>query len=770
VPQSSDPNQPTITGPTDGDVSATAPGGPAPPIAIGTKIDNRYLVERELARGGMGAVYLAIDKPELMSRKVVIKVLLEDGLKNSWVVQKFHQEIESLTKLDDPGIVAIVDAGKLPDNSPYLVMQFIDGTNLRPEIRPGGIELTRVAELMRQIGRTVKAAHAAGIIHRDLKPENIMLRRTKGGEEQIKIVDFGIAKVKDSVIAPSTVTGAGSAGTIGYMPPEQLEAKTITPATDIYALGVIAFELLTGVRPFNPKTGYQLLEMQRKGLTFLPRAVRPEIPESAQKVVLKALAFNAKDRFQDASEFTEALVTAFADEDPLEASTDDLTGGQNGGLDDLRRRSAVDSSYYSRVDSEPLPENPPRSMELAHVLFLDIVGYTRLPIDRQTQALDRLHAILQSTKDFARSAESKQLLRLPSGDGMALVFFGDQEAPVRCAVEVSRALREHPDLGLRMGVHSGPVDPIVDVNGKKIVTGTGINTAQRVMDCGDAGHILLSKRVADDLGQYSRWQPYLHDLGETEVKNGVRIHLFNLYLGDVGNSELPAKFKKPGLTPLTIGLIAVAVVVLVAGGLLIWRPWNGTAANTNTNTERRPGPGRTERGFTYYLTRSENGKSVESDRFTGAELFHNGDKFVFVMLPAQSGSFYLLDRSSADGQPDSWYVLFPTPGKNGGAPSVESKQKLLVDLFFGNKPGDENLTLIFAPAPIPELEPVFKAAARNGFKVTDPNHLAVINEYLARNGATEPNVSVDPGKIETTVKGANDVVIRKFTLRHRQLQ
>jgi TolB-like protein/class 3 adenylate cyclase/Flp pilus assembly protein TadD len=182
-------------------------------------------------------------------------------------------------------------------------------------------------------------------------------------------------------------------------------------------------------------------------------------------------------------------------------------------------------------------------LEIAHVLFVDIVGYSKLLIDEQSEALQELNRIVRNT-EAARAAEAAgQLIFLPTGDGMALVFTGSVEDPVECALQISQALRAQPNLPVRMGVHSGPVHHVADVNNRENIAGAGINIAQRVMDCGDAGHILVSKRVADDLAQYRRWQPYLHELGDCEVKHGVVVSVVNLYADVVGNPEPPEKFK-----------------------------------------------------------------------------------------------------------------------------------------------------------------------------------------------------------------------------------
>src|SRR5204863_6599002 len=207
-------------------------------------------------------------------------------------------------------------------------------------------------------------------------------------------------------------------------------------------------------------------------------------------------------------------------------------------------------------------------LEIAHVLFIDIVDYSKLPINRQSELLQQLNQIVRATEQFRRAEAADKLIRLPTGDGMALAFFTSPDAPVKCAIEISKAVGQAlppvrqsdglvrgragekrrqagaPALQLRMGINSGPVDAVSDVNDRSNVAGAGINMAQRVMDCGDAGHILLSKRVADDLGQYENWQPYLHELGVVEVKHGVRVEVVNFYNEDFGNAQLPEKVKR----------------------------------------------------------------------------------------------------------------------------------------------------------------------------------------------------------------------------------
>src|SRR5213080_1486655 len=183
-------------------------------------------------------------------------------------------------------------------------------------------------------------------------------------------------------------------------------------------------------------------------------------------------------------------------------------------------------------------------LEIAHVLLIDVVGYSRLLVNEQIELLQDLNQIVRNTECFRAAETTGKLIRVPTGDGMALLFFQSPEEPVRCALEISQQLRENSNIRLRMGIHSGPVNQVRDVNDTLNVAGTGINVAQRIMDCGDAGHILLSKHVADDLAQYRHWQPYLHALGEYEVKHGLRLSIVNLCKDNVGNPNMPEKLKR----------------------------------------------------------------------------------------------------------------------------------------------------------------------------------------------------------------------------------
>ena len=231
-------------------------------------------------------------------------------------------------------------------------------------------------------------------------------------------------------------------------------------------------------------------------------------------------------------------------------------------------------------------------LQIGHVLFMDLVGYSKLLLDEQRELQERLTRIVRNTEQVRAAEAADRLIRVPAGDGMALVFFNSLEAPLRCAIEISKQLKQYPQLKLRMGIHSGPVNEVRDVNDRRNVAGAGINIAQRVMDCGDTGHILVSKRAAEDLAQSRQWQAYLHDLGECEVKHGVRIHVINFYTEELGNPEFPGRLRRERtgkrLLPRPISgpdaravrgrwaLIAAAVVILGVFGVgmlvLLHRP------------------------------------------------------------------------------------------------------------------------------------------------------------------------------------------------------
>lgn len=328
---------------------------------VGTTIDKKYLVERALGHGGMGKVYFARDLT-LHNRPVVIKVLLDASVKDDYVVKKFRQEVEALARIDHPGVVSVLSAGELPDGKPFIVMQYVNGVTLRSLIPMEGMDLERAAQILRQIGAALDDIHENGIFHRDLKPENIMIQSLRVGTELVKVVDFGIAKVKDSVVAPSTVDKI-SVGTVLYMSPEQLRGgERITAASDIYSMGVVAYEMVTGRRPFSPASAPQLLELHREGVRVMPIDLRRSLSTEAQAIILRALSFEPGARYQSAAEFGDSLAKALLNEEetapryntPRQVTNPDYSGQLGGeagtlqpGLEESQAQPFTSVNNYS---------------------------------------------------------------------------------------------------------------------------------------------------------------------------------------------------------------------------------------------------------------------------------------------------------------------------------------------------------------------------------------------------------------------------------------
>jgi serine/threonine protein kinase len=296
--------------------SATNSHAPQP-LGPGALLKDRYRIERELGRGGIGVVYLARDE-RLHSMPVVIKFLLDDSSQSAWLAKKFMQEAEALTRIHHPGVVRVIDRDRAEDGKPFFVMEFINGKPLRAVMNSEGMDFEYVAALVRQIGHALNAAHREGVFHRDLKPDNLMLETLSSGDEQVKLIDFGIAKVRDSQAGATTEAGL-VAGSLNYIAPEQLTGEAVSPASDIYALAIIVYEMVTGRRPFNPDSPstavavHQLMMMQQGEQIIAPKRLRPSLPESAQTIILNALACEASRRPQDARLFGDQLASALTD-------------------------------------------------------------------------------------------------------------------------------------------------------------------------------------------------------------------------------------------------------------------------------------------------------------------------------------------------------------------------------------------------------------------------------------------------------------------------
>jgi serine/threonine protein kinase len=275
-------------------------------VQAGSLLNDRYLIVRELSSGGFGKVFLAQDQ-QLHNRPVVVKIQLDRAIDDPWFEKKFHEELRALSLIDHPGVVGALDSARTPDGRPFLVMQYVEGQPLRSVITSDGLALDRAANIVRQIGQALGAAHEKGIWHRDLKPENIMLQVLPGGDEHVRLIDFGLATVAD--LAARQQSNTRIAGSPSYMAPELFGGQP-SAATDIYAFGVIAYEMVTGRKPFVAEDVMQLSMLQRSGVKVKPAALRPGISSQTEKLILHALNYNPNDRPASASAYGEALSQA----------------------------------------------------------------------------------------------------------------------------------------------------------------------------------------------------------------------------------------------------------------------------------------------------------------------------------------------------------------------------------------------------------------------------------------------------------------------------
>ena len=393
--------------------------------------------------------------------------------------------------------------------------------------------------------------------------------------------------------------------------------------------------------------------------------------------------------------------------------------------------------------------------------------------DEQPACMQKLQSIVGKTEDFNRAQATKQLIRLPTSDGIALVFFGDPEGPVRCALDIAYGLKDCPEVKLRMGIHSGLVYRMADINTNMNVAGGGINIAQRVMDCGDAGHILVSKRVADDLMQLARWAPCLHELGEAEVKQGVRAPLYNLYTEDLGNPEVPARLRPavPRFRPKSIAKIAAVVLAVLLAAMLLAATGVFVALKARRDPAEAAAPAAPvlvalpEQSLTYSLTvqKMRQGKPDGGEiEMTGQEVFGNGWKFRFNIMPAQAGALYLLNEGPGPGGVTEYNVLFPT--RRTGDAQIEALEKVQTGWnYFNDHTGVEKLWIVWSSKPILDLEAIFQEAGANQGIIASPR-IKKVQNYLK--SSTLAKVETDKSKKLSVMKARGEVVVNVVELSH----
>jgi tRNA A-37 threonylcarbamoyl transferase component Bud32 len=289
----------------------TADYGTVPVTPSGTLLKDRYLLIRQLNQGGFGTVHLAQDQ-QMHGRSVVVKIQINQRVDDPWFERKFNEEVRALSMIDHPGVVVAIDSGRTPDGLPFLVMQYVDGVTLRAVMSPEGMPLDRAAAILKQMGDALAAAHEKGIWHRDLKPENLMLQNLPTAGERVRLIDFGIATVADLKNKYQTTTRV--AGSFLYMAPEQALGQA-SAATDIYAMGLIAYEMLTGRRPFIAENSMQLAALQREGVRVRPSDLRPAVPGSVERLILRSLEYEPSKRPADARAFGAQLHDSLLDSD-----------------------------------------------------------------------------------------------------------------------------------------------------------------------------------------------------------------------------------------------------------------------------------------------------------------------------------------------------------------------------------------------------------------------------------------------------------------------
>jgi class 3 adenylate cyclase len=417
------------------------------------------------------------------------------------------------------------------------------------------------------------------------------------------------------------------------------------------------------------------------------------------------------------------------------------------------------------MPAESSESQPP--LEIASVLFTDIVGFSLNPMEKQNELLGTLQQIVRATGQFKKAHAAGNLISLPTGDGMALAFFRDPVAPVKCAIEIQTALHSHPELPLRTGVHSGPVFRHSDIQDNINIVGGGINMAQRVMDCGDAGHILISQSVAEVLEQLTDWPASLHDLGICQVKHGVRLQLYNVYRDGVGNPDLPAKLKAQQPKPAEVHPRRKWPVLLAAIAAVLLAALYFAYAHTDWFQKAETKQAGTKNILRYYVLvqKFRNGKPFERPfRLSGERVFEQGYQVRLVISSPTENYLYVLNegpKSTAD-KPD--LNTLGSARLNGGEELKIPQGGFFV---FDKEKGVEKLWVVWSSAAIPDLEALKKwANTKDRGAIGDSEQARAILALLKKYPITKTDAQRDDANQVTILTGNGDVLAYVISLDH----
>lgn len=677
-----------------------------------------YHVEGRIGAGGMGEVYRARD-PRL-KREVAIKVLPIAHMKDQDARDRLLKEAQAASALNHPSIVTVYDIGS-DRGMDYLVMEYVKGNTFDNVIAAGRLSLADLIRYGTAIASPLGAAHSVGIVHRDIKPANIMIT----ADGQIKILDFGLAKLQPSGGDPQATAQMSTPGvimgTLSYMSPEQAHGEPLDGRSDIFSLGVVLYEAATGTLPFKGASAMAILQAVVSQEPPRPSSLNAALPARFDRVIARALAKNKLERFETADQLSEAL------------------------------RDINQSGDLGVAPSPPSSAQPQDGAVRVDVLYLDIVKSTRNTTDVQHQMNRRLTEIIQKSSDFQLANERGELISLPSGDGVALVFTQSPEAPLRTAIEIARELKTQTQFRVRMGIHSGIVYRGPDVNGRPNFSGEGINIAQRVMSCATGEHILLSSISASALRNITAWKDKIVFLGNYRAKDDI-IAAWSYVDGEVGSkSALEAIPLKP--SPVRNWAIAaiLAVVLLAAVALWVW--------NSRIWVEQR--------AFSYsLLLQNPNGTTTDIAPFS---VLPTSAKIKLNITSPQDGFLYIVAESPSPNAPSTFSWLFPEPGYQGSSAAVKAQTTLTVptphDLFITINPSAEPdmIHFIWSKTPLENLETVKLRLFSQSTGDLSTQDVALVKNLL---GAGSSEFHESRNGSYTAVQGRVDPLTAHFTLGH----